>query len=79
MQLPLSIFFHARPRIYTSGLQKAVFDTMLYKILNTTPQETLNATTVANTLSVLNGADILRVHDVREAVETLKILEAYNA
>lgn len=52
---------------------------MLYKILNTTPQETLNATTVANTLAVLNGADILRVHDVREAVETLKILEAYNA
>ena len=52
---------------------------MLYKVLNTTPQETLNATTVANTLAVLNGSDILRVHDVREAVETLKILEAYNA
>lgn len=52
---------------------------MLYKVLNTTPQKTLNATTVANTLAVLNGSDILRVHDVREAVETLKILEVYNA
>jgi len=49
---------------------------MLYKLLDTTPQEALNATTVANTMAVLNGASILRVHDVKEAIETIRIIEA---
>ena len=40
-----------------------------------TPQEALNGTTVLNTISLLKGAHILRVHDVREAVETVKIVE----
>ena len=39
------------------------------------PQEALNGTTVLNTISLLKGAHILRVHDVREAVETVKIVE----
>ncbi|MDR2653393.1 MAG: dihydropteroate synthase [Prevotellaceae bacterium] len=48
---------------------------MLYKLLNTTPEESLNATTVANTVALMNGADILRVHDVKAAVETVEIIE----
>ena len=48
---------------------------MLYKPLNITPKMALNATTSANTIALLNGATILRVHDVKEAVEAIKIVE----
>lgn len=48
---------------------------MLYKTLNISAQEALNATTSANTIALLNGANILRVHDVKEAVEAIKIVE----
>ena len=48
---------------------------MLYKLLETTPQKALNATTVANTIALLNGATILRVHDVKEAIEAIKVVE----
>lgn len=48
---------------------------MLYKTLNISAQEALNATTSANTIALLNGANILRVHDVKEAVECVKIVE----
>jgi len=51
---------------------------MLYKPLELTPEKALNATTVANTIAVLNGTAILRVHDVKEAVETIKIIELLN-
>ena len=47
---------------------------MLYKPLNITANEALNATTAANTIALLNGANILRVHDVKEAVEAIKIV-----
>lgn len=46
---------------------------MIYKLLGTTPQEALNGTTVIDTISLMKGANILRVHDVREAVESVKI------
>lgn len=46
---------------------------MIYKTLKTTAQEALNGTTVLNTIALLNGADILRVHDVKEAVEAVKL------
>lgn len=46
---------------------------MLYKLLNTGPENALNATTVANTIAVTKGVNILRVHDVKEAVELVKI------
>ncbi|MCC8174655.1 MAG: dihydropteroate synthase, partial [Odoribacter sp.] len=49
--------------------------TMIYKLFNTTPQEALNGTTVINTIALLKGANILRVHDVKEAVEAVKIVE----
>ena len=47
---------------------------MLYKTLDINAQEALNATTSANTIALLNGANILRVHDVKEAVEAVKIV-----
>ncbi|WP_294593018.1 dihydropteroate synthase [uncultured Bacteroides sp.] len=47
---------------------------MIYRLLGTTPQEALNGTTVLDTICLLKGANILRVHDVREAVETVKIV-----
>lgn len=49
---------------------------MIYKLLNKTPQESLNGTTVLNTLALTKGASVLRVHDVKEAVECVTIFEA---
>ena len=46
---------------------------MIWKSLEIKPEEALNGTTVANTLALLGGADILRVHDVKEASEAIKI------
>ena len=48
---------------------------MLYKPLQITAIEALNATTAANTIALLNGATVLRVHDVKEAVEAIKIVK----
>lgn len=48
---------------------------MIYKLLETNVQQALNGTTVLNTIALLNGAKILRVHDVREAKECIKIVE----
>lgn len=47
---------------------------MIYKLLNTSPEESLNGTTVLNTLALMNGAQILRVHDVKEATEAITIV-----
>ena len=47
---------------------------MIYKLLDTPPEAALNGTTVLNTFALLHGADILRVHDVKEAVECVKIV-----
>ena len=47
---------------------------MINKVLGTKPEDALNGTTAANTVALLNGADILRVHDVKEAVEAIKIV-----
>ena len=47
---------------------------MIYKHFGYTPEESLNGTTILNTLALLGGADILRVHDVKEAVEAVKIV-----
>ena len=49
---------------------------MIYKTLGTTIENALNGTTVLNTLALTKGAKILRVHDVKEAKETLKIFNA---
>ena len=47
---------------------------MIYRLLGSNPEEALNGTTVVNTLALMGGADILRVHDVREAVEAVRIM-----
>ena len=46
---------------------------MIYKLLNCTPDEALNGTTVLNTIALQKGANILRVHDVREAKEVVRL------
>ncbi|MDR1865005.1 MAG: dihydropteroate synthase [Bacteroidales bacterium] len=51
---------------------------MICKCIETDAHHALNGTTAVNTLALLNGADILRVHDVREAVECIKIVEMYR-
>ncbi len=51
---------------------------MIYKTLETTPEDALNGTTVINTIALMNGAGILRVHDVKEAVETVKLYNKVN-
>jgi len=48
---------------------------MVYRLLGNTPEEALNGTSVLNTLALLKGASILRVHDVKEATEVVKIVK----
>jgi dihydropteroate synthase len=50
----------------------------IYKTLGVTASEALNGTTVLHTLAAQNGANILRVHDVKEAMEVVKLMEVYN-
>jgi dihydropteroate synthase len=51
----------------------------IYKTLGITADEALNGTSVLNTISLLKGADILRVHDVKEAVEAVKLVQAFKS
>ena len=52
---------------------------MIWKLLGTAPEEALNGTSVTNMMALLGGADILRVHDVKEAMETIKIFQALKS
>ena len=52
---------------------------MIYKLLGLTPNESLNGTSVLNTIALMKGASILRVHDVKEAVECVRIVESLNS
>jgi dihydropteroate synthase len=49
---------------------------MIYRLLDTDPQGALNGTTALHAIALLKGASILRVHDVREAVETVRLVQA---
>ena len=51
---------------------------MIYQTLGVSPQEALNGTTVLHTLALSKGANILRVHDVKEAVEAIKLFQRVN-
>ena len=51
---------------------------MIFKLLELTPHESLNGTSVLNTIALMKGASILRVHDVKEAVECVRIVESLN-
>ena len=50
----------------------------IYKTLDITVNDSLNGTTVLNTIGLMNGATVLRVHDVKEAVEAVKLYMSYN-
>jgi len=52
---------------------------MIYRLFNTSPQESLNGTTALNTMALMKGASILRVHDVREAVECVELYKKTSA
>ena len=52
---------------------------MIYKLLQCSPDEALNGTTVLNTVALLQGAHILRVHDVKAAVEARQLLQALTS
>ena len=51
---------------------------MIFKLLGLTPDESLNGTSVLNTIALMKGASILRVHDVKEAMECVRIVESLN-
>ena len=51
---------------------------MIFKLLGITPTESLNGTTVLNTISLMKGAHILRVHDVKQAVECVRMVQSLN-
>lgn len=58
-----------------SGMSRKSF---IYKTLGISPQEALNGTTAMNTVAILNGSAILRVHDVKEAMECIKLIQNLN-
>ena len=65
-------YFHIFDEPILVGISRK---SMIYKLLGSTPEESLNGTSVLNTVALLSGAAILRVHDVKEAVECVKIVE----
>jgi dihydropteroate synthase len=52
---------------------------MINEVLNISAKDALNGTTVINTIALMNGANILRVHDVKEAAEAVKLLQRYSS
>jgi dihydropteroate synthase len=52
---------------------------MIYKLLDTDAEHALNGTTAANTIALIKGANILRVHDVKAAIEAVKIVNQMNS
>jgi dihydropteroate synthase len=52
---------------------------MINKVIGTKPENALNGTTVVNTLALLNGANILRVHDVKEAMQAIQLVNCYHS
>ena len=65
----LNVFNHLGLPILVGISRKS----MIYKLLGSTPEESLNGTTILHTLALQGGADILRVHDVKEACESIKL------
>ena len=52
---------------------------MINKVIHTKPENALNGTTVINTLALLNGTNILRVHDVKEAMQAIELVKFYQS
>ena len=51
---------------------------MIWRLLNITPEQALNGTTALHTVALMKGASILRVHDVKEAVECCRLVNQLN-
>ena len=51
---------------------------MICKVLKVNPENALNGTSALNTIALLNGAKILRVHDVKEAMECIQLVKEYQ-
>lgn len=68
--------FHIDNAPVLAGLSRK---TMIWKPLGITPAEAANGTTALNTIALMNGADILRVHDVKAAKETVKLFNIYRS
>lgn len=65
-------YFHWLERPVLVGVSRK---SMIYRTLDVSPEEALNGTSVLNALALFKGASILRVHDVKEAVEAIKLIE----
>jgi dihydropteroate synthase len=65
-------YFHIFEEPMLVGISRK---SMIYKLLGNSAEESLNGTSVLNTVALLSGASILRVHDVKEAVECVKIVD----
>lgn len=70
----LSYFQHLKCPVLVGISRKS----MITKVLNIKAADALNGTTALNTMALMNGAHILRVHDVKEAMEVVKLMEAYK-
>ncbi len=68
-------YFHIFDEPILVGISRK---SMIYRLLGSSPQESLNGTTVLNTIALLSGASILRVHDVKEAVECVLLTSQMN-
>lgn len=67
--------FHVLEKPLLVGISRK---SMIYKLLESSPEESLNGTSSLNTIALLKGADILRVHDVKQAMECVKIIQTMN-
>ncbi|MDD4490771.1 MAG: dihydropteroate synthase [Paludibacter sp.] len=74
MMSKLSIFRQIHAPLLVGISRKS----MIYKLLETNPEQALNGTTALNMLALIGGASMLRVHDVKEAIETIRIFNAYR-
>jgi dihydropteroate synthase len=68
-------YFKQLNKVLMVGLSRKA---TIYKTLGITPEEALNGTTVMHTIALLNGAKILRVHDVKEAVQAVRLFKEYK-
>jgi len=68
-------YFHIFEEPLLVGISRK---SMIYRLLETSPEESLNGTSILNTVALLSGAAILRVHDVKEAMECVKIVKKIN-
>ena len=62
-------------RLIVAGVSRK---STIYKTLKIPVEDSLNGTTVLNTIALLNGASVIRIHDVKEAREVIALMDVYN-